>query len=128
AGGGARSGYGLRLDFVGRQGEAARRRRLECYAYLADQPGGKREPIRDWTTRDLAPQGAAASLADDLAGLLKEKETSYQRILWKATHLVERATLDRELKVVEQELNGRGLKQIGRPARQHGTTLEYLVA
>ena len=120
-------GYRLRLEFVTGKGERENRRQLECFAALSEQPG-ERSPVTGWLSRDFAPPGAAASLPDDLRLLLQEKELSYQRILWKATHIVQKATLDREWAVVSQELMGHGLKQISNRTWQYGKMFEYLVA
>lgn len=119
-------GYRLGLEFVNQKGNRAKRRRLDCWAALANQPGRGRGPVTGWLSRDIALPGAAVFLPDDLRSLLLEKEASYQRILWKATHLVQNATLGRDWAVVSQEL-GDTLKQTSNRNWQYGTAFEYLV-
>jgi len=95
--GGMQLPFGLTLQLDDRKGEWTRRRRIVFSANTKGLRGsGKRGQVEAYSRRDLGGRSALNSLAGDLKRLAVEKETSYQRLLWKATRLLREATLDRD--------------------------------
>jgi hypothetical protein len=99
---------------------------ISGFALAALYFGGCADPID--TSRDPLPPPAAATLAADLRGLLKEKEPSYHRLLCKATHMVQKAALGREWPAVSRQLSAQGLRPAAENSWQYGTWHEYAIA
>ncbi len=120
-------GYRVQLVLVKGKDDRQSSRRLECSAAVSQKRGETRGPVGGWLSRDEPPSGAARKLADDLRRVVKEKEPSYQRLLCKATHLVQKAALGRQWSAVSQELNGQGLRPLDEHPWQYGRLYKYLV-
>jgi hypothetical protein len=121
-------GYQLQFDLVKGKGEKQTKRRLLCSAAAPQRGERRRGPVENWLSRDDSPPGAARTLAEDLRRVVTEKDPSYHRLLWKATHIVHKAMHGREWSAVAKELNGQELTTLRDDSWQYGGLYKYLVA
>ncbi len=122
--------HGLRVQFtlIKSKSEREEGRHLQCTAAVAKSGGKTRGPVGNWMRRDFSPPGAARTLAADLRRLIEEKAPSYQRILCRATHIVQRAALDKDWANVSQELRSQNLGTVEESSWQYGRSFQYLIA
>jgi hypothetical protein len=123
-------GHGYRLQFTLVKGRDDRQdgRRLQCAAIVSQDRVEGCKPVGRWLGQDFSGPGAARTLAEDLRAIVKEKDPSYQRLLYKATHVVRKAALGKPWPLVWQELRGQRLGPVTEHSWQYGRSHRYIVA
>ncbi len=103
---------GLRMTFVKSAEDRARGVILGCRAEESSRSDGKRIDASSWRRREFVPATAIETLATDLGTILASGESSYQRLLQRATRVTQRDALDRDFAELEPVLERIGLKPL----------------